>query len=113
VKRDWWKVLGRLPIVLHCGTQAVLQQLKEDEVQMGGKAGERLQAPVQLYHIQGTILSQYCICNVYQVLRIRIRRIRIFLGIPDSDSGSICQRYGSGPGSGSFPFLIDVLSGMK
>jgi hypothetical protein len=45
--------------MLHCGTQAVFQQLKEDEVQMGGQARERLQAPVQLYHIEGTILSQY------------------------------------------------------
>ncbi len=28
-------------------------------------------------------------------------------------SGSISQRYGSESGSGSFPFLIDVLSGLK
>jgi hypothetical protein len=59
MKRDWWEVLRRLPIMLHCGTQAVLQQLEEDEVEMGGEAGERLQAPVQLYHIKGTISSQY------------------------------------------------------
>jgi hypothetical protein len=59
VKRDWREVLSRLAIVFHCGTQAVLQQLKEDEVQMGGEAGERLQAAMQLYHIEGTILSQY------------------------------------------------------
>jgi hypothetical protein len=44
--------------MLHRGAQAVLQQLKEDEVQMGGQAGERLQAPVQLYHIKNNILSQ-------------------------------------------------------
>jgi hypothetical protein len=28
-------------------------------------------------------------------------------------SGSISQRYGSGLGSGSFPFLIKVFSGLK
>jgi hypothetical protein len=28
-------------------------------------------------------------------------------------SGSISQRFGSGSGSGSFPFLINVLSGLK
>jgi hypothetical protein len=28
-------------------------------------------------------------------------------------SGSISQRYGSGSGSGTFPFLIKVLSGLK
>ncbi len=50
--------------MLHCGTQAVLQQLKEDEVQMGGQAGERLQAPVQLYHIKDKILSQNMYCTV-------------------------------------------------
>ncbi len=30
-----------------------------------------------------------------------------------SGSGSISQRYGSRSGSGSFPFLINVLSGLK
>jgi hypothetical protein len=43
----------------------------------------------------------------------------ISVGDPDLDlhvcgppgSGSICQRYGSG--SGSFPFLLKVLSGLK
>jgi hypothetical protein len=59
MKRDWWEVLSRLPIMLHRGTQAVLQQLKEDEVQMGGEAGERLQAAVHLYHIESTISSQF------------------------------------------------------
>jgi hypothetical protein len=28
-------------------------------------------------------------------------------------SGSISQRYGSGYGSGSYPFLLNVLSGLK
>jgi len=41
----------------------------------------------------------------------RIRRIRMFFGPPGS--GSISQRCGSGFGTGSFPFLINVLSGMK
>jgi hypothetical protein len=43
------------------------------------------------------------------------------VGDPDQDhhvfgppgSGSISQRYGSGSGSGSFPYLIMVLSGLK
>ncbi len=39
--------------------------------------------------------------------RIRIRRIRMFLGT--LGSGSISQRYRSG----SFPFLIKLLSGLK
>ncbi len=38
-------------------------------------------------------------------------RIRMFLGLPDPDR--LVKRYGSGPGSGSFPFLINVLSGLK
>jgi hypothetical protein len=40
-------------------------------------------------------------------IRIRIRRIGMFLGLPDPD---LLVR---GYGSGSFPFLIDVLSGLK
>jgi hypothetical protein len=34
-------------------------------------------------------------------------------GPPGSGSGSISQGYGSESGSGSFPFLIGVLNGLK
>jgi hypothetical protein len=37
--------------------------------------------------------------------------IRMFLGLPDPDPYS--QRYGSGYGFASFPFVINVLSGLK
>jgi hypothetical protein len=42
-------------------------------------------------------------------------KVLVIVGDPDPDvfgspvSGSISQRYGSGSGSGSFPFLIKVL----
>jgi hypothetical protein len=45
--------------------------------------------------------------------------IRIQFGDPDPlvfgppGSGSVSQRYESGLGSGSFPFLIKMLSGLK
>ncbi len=45
--------------------------------------------------------------------RIRIPRIRMFLGSLASESSSISQRYGSGSGSGSFPFLTKVLRELK
>ena len=48
MKTHRWKVLGPLSIMLHSGSQAVLQQLEENQVQMGGQAGERLQAPMNL-----------------------------------------------------------------
>jgi hypothetical protein len=47
------------------------------------------------------------------VLGIRIRRIGMFLGLPDPDPDLLVRGYGSGSGSGSFPFLIDVLSELK
>jgi hypothetical protein len=34
----------------------------------------------------------------------------LILGLPDQVAS---QRYGTGPGSGSFPFLVKVLSGLK
>jgi hypothetical protein len=47
-----------------------------------------------------------CSLSLKPVLRIRIRHV---FGPPGS--GSISQRYGSG--SGSFPFLIKMLRGLK
>jgi hypothetical protein len=77
VKRDWWEVFSRLAIMLHCGTQAVLQQLEEDEVQMGGEAGERLQAPVQLYHIKGTRVLYLSMCiSMEQIAIKRSKKMR-------------------------------------
>jgi hypothetical protein len=47
---------------------------------------------------------QGSISNCLAVLRIRTRRIRMFLGLQDPDPDPIVrtQRYGSGSGSGSF-----------
>jgi hypothetical protein len=48
--------------------------------------------------------------SVFQtVLGIRIRRIPMFLGLPDPDP----LFRGSDPGSVSFPFLIKMFSGLK
>jgi hypothetical protein len=69
-------------------------------------------------------------CNHYDVIRIAplvIENARILIsfgdpgldpdphvfGPPRSGSGSISQRYGSGSVPGSFPFLINVLCGLK
>jgi hypothetical protein len=64
-------------------------------------------------------------CQLEQVkadsreLIIHLRLVRSSVGDPDphvfgpSGSRSISQRYGSGSGSGSYPFLINVLSGRK
>ncbi len=47
--------------------------------------------------------------TVLKITRIR-NPIRMFLG---PGSASVSQRYGFGFGSGFFPFLLKVLSGMK
>jgi hypothetical protein len=56
-------------------------------------------------------IFQYMHSRLEAVLGIRIRRISMFLGLPDPDPYS--QRYGSRYGFGSFPFLINVLSKLK
>jgi hypothetical protein len=55
----------------------------------------------------GKLLSLGPFCNFITVLGIRIRRIRIYLGLPDPDP------LVRGKGSRFFPFLIKVLSGLK
>jgi hypothetical protein len=61
----------------------------------------------RLLHQVHTVLS-----IIVSVLGIRIRRIRMFLGLPDPNPiVRAPEVYVSG--SGSFPFFIQVLSGLK
>jgi hypothetical protein len=62
---------------------------------------------------------RYLLCRTGLSLILKLKNSVASVGDPDlhvfgpPGSGSLSQRYGSGSSSGSFPFLIKVLSGLK
>jgi len=68
----------------------------------------------------GTGIVSYCVYRCHAIPTIYFR-VKSSVGDPDPHvfgppgyrSGSISQWYWSGYGSGSFPFLIKVLGGLK
>jgi hypothetical protein len=90
--------------VLELGAAAVGPRPQpEADVRLLGSRGTGLRTRRYLC----IILRGYC---EQSALGIRSRRIRMFFW---AGPGSIRQRYGSGSGYGSFPFLRNVLSGQK